>query len=263
MSEVVNLITYGNPPFKVNKAVNENSILPTLPPQAMEYLQIIPVSDAPIVTCCCLKDVGNTKNGGTIDGTFNTYRVSMMTLPKGLSYVDYHITDDAEKSATIQIDAINPPLNTLVQTLLILDINAPISPFHYCEGDDVISPMITCVDTLTSLRGSQFKPFHLFNMDIAITEVGFYPELTTKKPIKGQVYLVPFHISEGTTVYFVIADNDPIKILNRLVKEIKKTQTIIDGKHHWYITSAITYQDSYGIFICTEIKSINNVIIGG
>lgn len=267
MSEVVNLTNFGKLDFKTNTN-SKNSILSKDAPEATEYLQELQPNNPNIPTLYCLKDVNNPLDDGDIPGPFETYRTTTLTLPAGISYINYHFDRTNPNDPKLNIKLEGFPLKNMVQTFLLLDINAPITNFHYCDDNlssdhPLTTPALACINTLTSVRGSEFKPFHLFLMDIPDSVTGFYPSYKAKRLWKKRIYLVPFAISEGVVVHFLVKGRPEkqLETLTALAAEIIKTQAIQDGKHHWFITSEIIYQDAYGIFTCTRVKSTNGVVI--
>lgn len=259
MSEIINLFKpQADSTFTIDN-VDKNRLLTTVVPMADFYLQELKLNTP--FRCCAFRDIGGI--GSIPDGPIFSQRQGMLTLPQGIGYVNYTLDTANPNPIVIGNGAEEIKLPQLLHTLLLFDIvfsPIPPEPFHYCNDTpqpDI--PPFACVDTVTSLRQSPERPFHLFYTDDLIIRTQYYENAT----FKGHLYYVPFAMSEGVIVYFVINDDaNQTNILNALANEILKVQSITDGAHHWTIRSEIIYQDNYGIFTCTCMESINKVKIG-
>ncbi len=256
MSKVINLVNLTN--VEAKKSIN--SLLATEAPESTEFLQEL---TSPVIeSVCCFKDVNNPLNGGDITGPFANSRVTMFTLPIGVSYLDY----------SFDKNLITPKFNkgkkgnkskTKVHMILLYDIGAlDNTNLHFCSGNphDFEDASHACVDILTSNRGSDYKPFHVFQAE----ELTLLRSFSSQETITGKIHLIPFAISEGVVVYFIIDGDKQAQdlMLEAFLLEILHTQSDNTKPVHWMVNSDITYQDKYGIFTCTGIMSVNYVKFG-
>jgi hypothetical protein len=258
MSNVLNLVKLGKIEAKKSTS-KKKSVLATQAPESTDFLQEL---TSPVIeSICCFKDVNNPVNSGDIFGDFANSRVSMFTLPKGIRYVDYSFDKNHPK---FKMGKKGGKSTEKKHMILLYDIGAlDNAQLHFCgdniePGHPLEDSTHACVDTLTSIRGSDYKPFHVFQAE----DLPLLRSFTNKKMIIGDIHLIPFAISEGVVVYFIIDGKDQEVTLQAFLIEILHTQKNNTLPVHWMINSEITYQDAYGIFTCTAIKSVNGVQFG-
>ena len=214
------------------------------------YLQKVPLRNAFVFRDINSKGEDNTgKFSNLVKLAASKFRVSILTLPVGIQYVNYEITGN--KITLPQQKNFGIALREGVNSFYAHDIDGFFN-FHICTNIQYTMPY-GCAGAFCISPNALYKPFNLFYLYLPQTGNNAFFLGASEKPLKGGFYLIPMYLSNGTMFYYLFPDdgeaNSKIQQYYTDFKEIQGNRT-----KHWETAEILIYNDGLDILTCSKIQ---------